>query len=62
MSKTKILAELPKLSPAERRELVATIFDLEPGAAILQECDERANERFMMLDRLEEQDAKTRST
>ena len=62
MSKAEILAELPRLSRYERRELAEALFSLEEEADILRDCDRRANERFLMLDALEEEDAKTRPT
>ncbi len=58
MSKTEILAELPRLSKVERRQLVAAIFELEDEPQVLRDCDQRANERFLVLDQLEAQDAK----
>ena len=61
MSKTEIAAELSKLSPKDRRKLARLIFEMEEDAEILRECDVRANERFLMLDALEAEDAKSRS-
>ena len=61
MSASEIFAELPKLSHKERRRLAAAIFDLEEEADLLRDCDRRADERFRMLDAMEEQDAQTRS-
>ena len=61
MSKEKIIAELPRLSPKDRREIAKLIFDLEQDKKTLAECDRLADERFRMLDRLEENDAKTQS-
>jgi hypothetical protein len=58
MSKAEIAAELPKLSPADRRELARLIFEMEEDAEVLRDCDRNANERFLMLDALEAQDAK----
>jgi len=60
MSTSEILAELPKLSHQERRRLAAAIFDLEDEADLLRDCDRRADERFRMLDLMEEKDAKIR--
>jgi hypothetical protein len=54
-----MIAELPKLSRKERRKLAAAIFELEEEADLLRDCDRRADERFRMLDMMEEQDAKT---
>ena len=61
MSKAEIAAELTKLSPRERRELARLIFEMEEDAEVLGECDQNANERFLMLDAMETEDAKTKS-
>ena len=61
MSASEILAELPKLSHQERRRLAPAIFDLEGEADLLRDCDRRADERFRMLDLMEEKDAQTGS-
>ena len=61
MSASKIIAELPKLSPKERRRLAAAIFDLEEEAELLRDCDRRADEHFRILDLMEEKDAQTGS-
>ena len=61
MSKFEIAAEISKLERKDRRELARLIFDMEEDAHILRECDARANERFLMLDALEAEDAKRRS-
>ena len=53
MSKAEILSELPKLSHAERREIMRVIFEMEEDAETLAECDRLALERFQMLDALE---------
>ena len=55
-----MIAELPKLSRKERRQLAAAIFELEEEeeADLLRDCDRRADERFRMLVTMEEQDAK----
>ena len=60
MSKAEIAAELPKLSPKERRELARMIFEMEEDAGVLRECDRNANERFLMLDAMEAQDAQAK--
>jgi predicted RNase H-like HicB family nuclease len=46
MSASEIIAELPKLSLAERRRLAGAIFELEAEAQLLQDCDRRADEHF----------------
>lgn len=61
MSTSEILAALPKLSREERRRLAAAIFDLEDEADVLRDCDRRADERFRMLDLMEEEDGQTGS-
>jgi hypothetical protein len=61
MSASEILAELPKLSHEERRRLAAAIFELEEEADLLRDCDRRADERFRMLDIMEEKDGQTGS-
>jgi hypothetical protein len=58
MSKSEIAAEISKLGRKERRELARLIFEMEEDAEVLKECDARANERFLMLDALEAEDAK----
>jgi len=58
MSASEIIAELPRLSRTERRQLAAAIFELEEEADLLRDCDRRADERFHILDMTEEEDAK----
>jgi hypothetical protein len=58
MTKAEILAEIPKLSHPERREIVRLIFELENDVATLAECDRLALERFQMLDAMEAEDEK----
>jgi hypothetical protein len=59
MSKAEILAELPKLSPHDRREILEQIIELDRDAPILEERRRLADETFRMLDALEQQDAST---
>jgi len=58
MSPSEIIAELPKLSPAERRRVVGAVFDLEAQADVLRDCDKRADQRFSELDAMESQDTR----
>ncbi len=58
MSSTEILAELPRLTHQERREVARRLFQLEEDAQILVECDQRANQNFLLLDALEAEDAR----
>ena len=57
MSKAEILAELPRLEHAERREIALRLFEMEADSQILADCDRRADEHFLMLDAMETQDA-----
>ena len=61
MSKVEILLEIPKLTHAERREIMRLIFEMEDDAATLAECDRLALERFQMLDAMEAEDEKNAS-
>ena len=60
MSKTEILAELPRLDHRERREIARALFDMEADAQTLADCDRRADQRFLMLDALEARDAQAK--
>ena len=60
MSKTEILAELPRLDHGDRREIARRLFEIEAEAQTLADCDQRADERFLLLDALEAQDARTK--
>ena len=57
MSVAEIISELPKLSRHERREIARQIFELEDDAQTLADCDARADQNFLMLDKLEAEDA-----
>ena len=58
MSTAEILVEIPKLSHEARREIMRCIIEAEEEAATLAECDQRALERFQMLDAMEAEDEK----
>ncbi|HEX7860771.1 MAG TPA: hypothetical protein VF773_10620 [Verrucomicrobiae bacterium] len=58
MSKAEILQEIPKLSHEERREIMRLIFQMEQEAAVLDDSDRLALERFQMLDAMEAEDEK----
>ncbi len=58
MSSTEILAELPKLTHQERREVARRLFELEEESQTLSDCDQRARQNFMLLDALEAEDAR----
>jgi len=57
MSKAEILAELPRLDHAARREIARRLFEMEADAQTLADCDRRADEHFLMLDAMEAQEA-----
>jgi len=57
MSKAEILAGLPRLDHAERREIALRLFEMEADAQALADCDRRADEHFLMLDPMESQAA-----
>lgn len=59
MSASEIIAELPKLSAADRRRVASAIFDLETDAELLRDCDKRADQRFSELDAMESADGST---
>jgi hypothetical protein len=61
MSQAEILAEIPKLSHQERREIMRRIMEAEEDAATLMECDAHSLERFQMLDAMEAEDEKNAS-
>ncbi len=58
MSKAEIISEIPKLSHADRREIMRLIFQMEQDAETVAECDRAALERFQMLDAMEAEDEK----
>ncbi len=58
MSAAEIIRELPKLSEAERRavrEALVGIANADPDTAL---CNEAALQAALMLDRMEEEDAR----
>jgi len=57
VSAQEIIAELPALTPRERRQIARRIFEMEEDAQALADADRRADENFQMLDRLEAEDA-----
>jgi hypothetical protein len=61
MSRAEIISEIPKLSHADRREIMRSIIEVEEDAGTLAECDQRALERFQMLDAMEAEDEKNAS-
>jgi hypothetical protein len=60
MSKTEILAELPRPDHRGRREIARRLFDIEADVQTLADCDRRADEHFLMLDAPEAQDTRSK--
>jgi hypothetical protein len=58
VSTAEIISEIPKLSHEARREIMRCIIQAEEEAVTLAECDQRALERFQMLDSMEAGDEK----
>ena len=58
MSYKDILAELPRLTQRERREIAERALALDDDARVLEERRHLADETFRMLDALEDEDAK----
>lgn len=60
MSLREIVSALPNLDRSERRELARRIFDFaDEETALLADCDRQADERFLILEKLEAQDGET---
>jgi hypothetical protein len=57
MSKAEIVAEIPRLSHQDRREIMRCLIAAEEDSQILSDMDRLAQERFQMLDALEAEDA-----
>ena len=52
-----LLAQLPRLSAAERRAVLNRLIELDANAEELHELTRSAEEGFLMLDAMEAQDA-----
>ena len=61
MSATEIISELPKLTEAERRKVRQKLSELAAQNEDVALCDQAALEGAMMLDRLEDEDARRQS-
>jgi hypothetical protein len=61
MSATEILSELPKLKREERRAIARRVFELEDEREELEWAAQAADLAFQELDKLEEQDASSKS-
>jgi hypothetical protein len=53
MSTAEIMAELPRMSASERREIARRLVELEADADALRTADETADQGFQILDKLE---------
>ena len=53
MSAAEIIAELPRMTVRERREIARRLFDLEADAEALKTADETADQAFQILDQME---------
>ena len=61
MSAAEIIAELPRMSVRERREIARRLLELEADAEALRIADEVADQSFQILDQMEDDgSAKTR--
>ncbi len=58
MSREEIIAEIPKFSHEDRREIMRCIIEAEEEAAMPADCDQRALERFLTHDAMEADDEK----
>jgi hypothetical protein len=61
VSTADILAEIPKLSSAERRRVLDCILELEDEAASIEAARRMADGTFQMLDAMEAEDAARQS-
>ena len=61
MSATEIIEELPKLSELERRAVRQKLLELAEQDEDVARCNQAALEGAMMLDRLEEENARNQS-
>ena len=53
MSATEIVAELPRMSVRERRQIARRLLELEADADALRTADETADQGFQILDQME---------
>jgi len=61
MSAAEIMAELPRMSVRERREIARRLLELEADADVLRTADKTADQGFQILDQMEgDGSAKTR--
>ena len=53
MSAAEIMAELPRMSVRERREIARRLLELEADTDALRTADETADQGFQILDQME---------
>jgi len=53
MGTAEIMAELPRMSVRERREIARRLSELEADADALRTADETADQGFQILDQME---------
>ena len=58
MSAAQIIDELPRLSDAERRAVRQKLLEIAAENRDIESCNQAATEGALMLDRLEEEDAR----
>ena len=61
MSSAEIIRELPKLTEPERRAVRQKLLELAAENEEVAACNEAAREGALMLDRMEEEDARRKS-
>ena len=61
MSATEIIKELSKLTEADRRAVRDALLDLANRDADIASCNQTATEGAMLLDRMEDDDARRKS-
>ena len=61
MSTAEILAELPRLSRADRRRILERILEMEDEVASVEAIRHMADEAFQTLDAMEAEDAASQS-
>ena len=61
MTKTEIVSAVQRLDQAERRQILQELLKLEEEGELLDQYNRLADERFQLLDQMEEEDGKTSS-
>jgi len=56
MSAAEIIAELPRMTLRERRQIAQRLLELEADAEALRIADETADQAFQLLDQMEADD------